>query len=202
VAYRTGKRNEYNTQEFVADLRERVLGSPEISTDGFKPYQPAIRSEFSNGHHGVINKTFSVTHLNVSQAQHRYSPAAVIAVAREAVHGDPAEISTSYVERSNLSLRMASRRFTRLTNGFSKKLDNHCAAVSLCVAHYNLCRVHESLSPNTKNQQTPAMAVGLTVRPWSLGELIDAALAVATLDPTETAPERRQHFRVIEGGKE
>ena len=89
---------------------------------------------------------FSVTHLiNFEQAQHRYSPAAVIAVAREAVRGVPAEISTSYVERSNLSLRMASRRFTRLTNAFSKKLDNHCAAVSLYVAHYNLCRVHESL---------------------------------------------------------
>jgi IS1 family transposase len=201
VGYRTGKRNEYNTQEFVADLRERVLGSPEISTDGFKPYQPAIRSEFNSGHHGVINKTYSVTHLNVRQAQHRYSPAAVIAVVREAVHGDPADISTSYVERSNLSIRMASRRFTRLTNAFSKKLDNHLSAVALYVAHYNLCRVHESLSPNARNQNTPAMVLGLTDRPWSLGDLIDAALAVATPDPTETAPERRRKFRVIDGGK-
>jgi hypothetical protein len=96
---------------------------------------------------------------------------------------------------------MASRRFTRLTSTFSKKLDNHCAAVSLYVAHYNLCRVHESLSPNAKNQQTSAMAAGLADRPWSLGELIDAALAVATPDPTETAPERRRKFRVIEGGR-
>jgi IS1 family transposase len=142
VAYRTGKRNDFTTQEFVADLRERVLGSPEISTDGFTPYQPAIRDAFGESHHGVIVKTFSVTHLSINQAQHRYSPAAVIAVAKEAVRGVPAEISTSYVERSNLSLRMASRRFTRLTNGFSKKLDNHCAAISLYVAHYNLCRIH------------------------------------------------------------
>ncbi len=200
VAYRTGKRNEITTQDFMADVRERVLGSPEISTDGFRPYQPAIRDSFGNSDHGVIVKTFSVTHLNVDQAQHRYSPASVIAVAREAVQGDPEEISTSYVERSNLSIRMATRRFTRLTNGFSKKLDNHCAAVSLYVGYYNLCRVHESLSPNAKNQQTPAMVLGLTQRPWSLGELLDAALAVASPDPLETAPERRRKFRVIDGG--
>ena len=167
-----------------------------FQTDGFLPYQPAIRDAFENSAHGVINKTFSVTHLvHMEQAQHRYSPAAVIAVAREAVRGVPAEISTSYVERSNLSLRMASRRFTRLTNGFSKKLDNHCAAVSLYVAHYNLCRVHESL------RTTPAVQLGIADRVWSLGDLIDAALAVATPDPTETAPDRRRKFRVIEGGR-
>ena len=86
ISYRTGKRDTGNTQEFMSDLRGRVLGSPEISTDGFTPYQPAIRSEFKNSAHGVINKTFSVTHLtNIHQAQHRYSPAAVIAVSREAV---------------------------------------------------------------------------------------------------------------------
>jgi IS1 family transposase len=194
VAYRTGKRNDFTTQEFVADLRERVLGSPEISTDGFTPYQPAVRDAFDESHHGVIVKTFSVTHLAINQAQHRYSPAAVVAVAKEAVRGVPAEISTSYVERSNLSMRMASRRFTRLTNGFSKKLDNHCAAISLYVAHYNLCRVHESL------RTTPAVQLGITDRVWSLGDLVDSALAVASPDPTETAPERRRKFRVIQGG--
>jgi IS1 family transposase len=195
VGYRPGKRNTDTTDQFVQDLRERVLGSPEISTDGFHPYQPAVRDAFENSAHGVINKTFSVTHLvNISQAHHRYSPAAVIAVAKEAVRGMPAEISTSYVERSNLSLRMASRRFTRLTNGFSKKLDNHCAAISLYVAHYNLCRIHESL------RTTPAVQLGITDRVWALGDLIDAALAVATPDPTETAPDRRRKFRVIQGG--
>ena len=78
----------------MADLRERVIGSPEISTDGFKPYQPAIRSEFENSAHGIINKTYSVTHLSVKEASRRYSPAAVLSVAREAVYGVPAEIST------------------------------------------------------------------------------------------------------------
>ena len=85
--------------------RERVLGAPEISSDGFKPYLPAIRTEFANSAHGVIEKTFSVTHLNMHQSQHRYSPAAVVAVEREAVYGVPAQISTSYVERSHLTLR-------------------------------------------------------------------------------------------------
>jgi IS1 family transposase len=195
VGYRTGKRNSHNTDEFMADLRERVLGSPEISTDGFPPYQPAVRSMFKNSAHGVISKTYSVTHLNVNQASHRYSPAAVIAVEREAVYGVPAQISTSYAERSNLSMRMACRRFTRLTNGFSKKLDNHAAAVSLYVAHYNLCRVHETL------RSTPAVAQGLTDHAWSIGELIDAALATQPIDPVVTAPQRRRAFRVIEGGK-
>ena len=196
IGYRTGKRQGDNTtDQFVQDLRGRVIGSPEISTDGFLPYQPAIRDAFQNSAHGVINKTYSVTHLTVNQAQHRYSPAAVIAVAREAVRGEPEQISTSYVERSNLSIRMASRRFTRLTNAFSKKLDNHLSAVALYIAHYNLCRVHESL------RTTPAIQLGITDRVWSLGDLIDAALAVATPDPTETAPERRRKLRVIQGGK-
>lgn len=196
LAYRTGKRDGENTDLFIRDLRERILGTPEISTDGFHPYRPAIRDAFGDRvAHGVINKTYSVSDLR-KDAAHRYSPAAVVAVAREAVIGDPEEISTSYVERSNLSLRMASRRFTRLTNGFSKKLDNHAAAVSLYVAHYNLCRHHETIC------STPAEALGLVDHAWSIGELLDAALAVATPDPTETAPDRRRKFRVIEGGRE
>jgi IS1 family transposase len=195
VAYRTGKRDTGTTQEFIADLRERVLGAPEISTDGFLPYQPAIRSDFGNSAYGQINKTYSVVHLDkIHQASHRYSPAAVIAVAREAVQGVPAEISTSYVERSNLSIRMGCRRFTRLTNGFSKRLDNHLAAIALYVAHYNLCRVHESL------RTTPAVQLGITDRVWSLGELIDAALALVPEGPRVTPPQRRRKFRVIDGG--
>ena len=145
LSYRTGKRDGENTDLFIRDLRERVLGTPEISTDGFHPYRPAIRDAFGDRvAHGVINKTYSVTDLR-KDAAHRYSPAAVVAVAREAVIGEPMDISTSYAERSNLSIRMGSRRFTRLTNGFSKKLEKHAAAVSLYVAHYNLCRYHETI---------------------------------------------------------
>lgn len=196
VAYRTGKRDSGTTHDFIADLRERVIGSPEISTDGFKPYQNAIRAEFGNRiAHGVVNKTYSVTHIGLKEAARRYSPAQVVAVAYDVVSGVPADISTSYVERSNLTLRMSSKRFARLSNGFSKKLEAHCAAVSLYVAHYNLCRAHESL------RSTPAMALGVSDRVWMIGDLLDAELATQSSAPVVTAPDCRKLFTVIEGGK-
>ena len=196
LSYRTCKRDSENTDLFVRDLRGRVLGAPEVSTDGFSPYQNAIRDAFGNRvAHGVITKTYSVTHLAVNEASRRYSSAAVIAVSRDVVSGVPADISTSYVERQNLSVRMSSRRFTRLTNGFSKKLENHAAAVSLHVTHYNMCRVHETL------RTTPAVALGIAERVWAIGDLIDAALATLPVEPVTTAPDRRRRFQVIEGGK-
>jgi IS1 family transposase len=195
VSFHVGKRDGDNTDCFIRDLRERVIGLPEISTDGFPAYAPAVRDAFTNRvAHGQIVKTYSVTHLT-KEAAGRYSPAAVVVVARDVISGVPAEISTSYVERSNLSMRMACRRFTRLTNGFSKKLVNHVAAVSLYVAHYNLCRVHEAL------RTTPAVALGIAERPWSIGDLLDAVMAIEPAAPTETAPDRRRGFRVIEGGR-
>jgi hypothetical protein len=90
---------------------------------------------------------------------------------------------------------MGSRRFTRLTNGFSKKLDNHVAAVALYVAHYNFCRTHEAL------RTTPAKAIGVADRACTVSQLVDAALAVAPAMPTETPPDRRHKFVVIDGGK-
>jgi IS1 family transposase len=196
IAYRTGKRDAALTDEFIQDLRGRVIGSPEITTDGWHPYRPAIRDAFGEkATHGVINKTYSVTHLNVTEASRRYSPAAVIAVERESVMGEPEQISTSYVERQNLTLRMASKRFARLSNGFSKRLECHLAAVALHVAFYNFARVHESL------RCTPAMALGIADRVWTIGDLVDAALGAVPPLPTPTAPERRRQFRVIEGGK-
>lgn len=197
IAYRTGKRDTENTLEFIHDLRERVIGAPEISTDGFRPYQAAIRDVFAGRvSHGVIVKTYSVTNLAVKEAARRYSPAEVIAVEREVVSGLPANISTSYVERSNLTLRMSSKRFARLSNGFSKRLENHCAAISLYVMHYNFCRVHEA------HKQTPAMALGLTDRVWSIGELVEAALATQPIAPKVTPPDRRRLWIVIDGGRD
>jgi hypothetical protein len=90
---------------------------------------------------------------------------------------------------------MGCRRFTRLTNAFSKKVENHAAAVSLYVAHYNLCRVHETI------RTTPAMAQGIADHVWSIGDLLDTALATQPIDPVVTAPDRRRAFRVIEGGR-
>lgn len=197
IGYLTGKRTTETTDQFIQDLRQRVIGAPEISTDGLHFYKNAIRDAFGGrATHGVINKTYSVTHLNVTEASRRYSPAAVVAVEREVISGEPAQISTSYVERQNLTLRMGSKRFARLSNGFSKKLDCHLAAVALHVAFYNLCRVHESL------RSTPATALGIAERVWTIGDLLDAALAAEPPKPTSTAPDRRRQFRVIEGGKE
>jgi IS1 family transposase len=196
IGYRTGKRDTATTDDFIQDLRARVIGVPEISTDGYHPHKNAIRDAFgSRVAHGVVQKTYSVTHLNVNEASRRYSPAAVIAVEYDAVSGVPAQISTSYVERQNLTLRMGSKRFARLSNGFSKKIDCHLAAVSLHVAFYNLCRTHEAL------RTTPAMALGVTKKAWSISQLVDAALAVAPALPTETPPDRRRKFTVIQGGR-
>lgn len=195
ISYRVGKRDTANTDAFIQDLRDRVIGLPEISTDGFLPYKNAIRDAFGNRvAHGTITKTYSVTNLGTAAAV-RYSPAQVVAVARDVVSGVPAEISTSYIERQNLTLRMHSRRFTRLTNGFSKKLECHVAALSLHVAFYNLCRLHEAL------RTTPAVSLGITDHVWSIGELIDAALATQPIAPETTAPDRRQRLTVIKGGK-
>src|SRR3984957_4541889 len=190
IAYRTGKRDSDTTDEFIQDLRQRVIGVPEITTDGYHPYKSAIRDAFGKrATHGVINKTYSVTHLNVTEASRRYSPAQVVAVERVAVEGEPEHISTSSVERQNLSLRMASKRFARLSNGFSKRLDCHLAAVSLHVAFYNLCRTHEAL------RQTPAMALGIADHVWTIAELIEAALKAVPTKPTPTPAQRRKSFR-------
>ncbi len=188
ISYMTGKRNGETTHQFIRDLRERVIGAPEISSDGLRYYGPAIREAFGNKvAYGKITKTYSVTHL-AKEAGGRYSPAQVIAVDREVVSGVPAEISTSYVERSHLTLRMSSKRFARLSNGFSKRLEHHSAAVSLYVAYYNFCRPHEA------HRTTPAVALGLSDHVWSVGELLDAAM--------KKAPPKRKRFRVVDGGKE
>src|SRR5260370_5197280 len=192
ISYRVRKRDSENTDHFIRDLRERVIAQPEISTDGFLPYLPAIRDAFGpHAIHGQIVKTYTVTHLTVNEASRRYTPANVIAVSRDVVSGTPVQISTSYVERGNLSIHMGARRFTRLTNAFSKKLENHAAAVSLYVAHYNWARPHESLTPNARQQTTPAMALGITGHVWSIGELLDAALSASPPETNHAAPHQR-----------
>jgi len=201
IAYYTGKRDNISTNDFVRDLSERVLGRPEISSDGFRPYRTAIPAVFgARVDYGQIVKTLSVTDLR-KDAAHRYSPAEVVAVARDVVCGLPTEISTSYAERGNLSVRTGCKRFARLTLSHSKKLTHHLAGISLYVAHYNFCRVHEALTPDVRHQNTPAMAVGVADHVWSIGELIGAALAAAPRGPVDTPSGRRHRFQVIEGDR-
>ncbi|MGE0184099.1 MAG: transposase [Parvularculaceae bacterium] len=193
ISYQVGKRDQNNTRRFLYDLRERVINTPQINSDAFPAYPEAVWSAFGDDcHYGQIVKRY-VGEPPINAAR-RYSPGVVVGVQKEVVTGFPVKhmISTSHVERSNLSARMASRRLTRLTNGFSKKLRNHKAAFSLYVAHYNLCRVHETL------RATPAMALGLTDHPWSIGELIETA--TAEIGPTEPTGKSVRGFRVIDGG--
>jgi IS1 family transposase len=172
LSYRVGKRNQEHTSAFVADLRERVLGAPEISSDGWNCYPGAIDDAFGiDVAYGQIEKHYGVQ-AGVIEAARRYSPAQVVAVNKRRIVGRPRHISTSYVERQNLTLRMQQRRFTRLTNAFSKKLENHEAAVALYVAHYNFCRVHETL------RLTPAMQLGITNHIWSIRELVGVAMVM------------------------
>jgi IS1 family transposase len=189
LAYRVGKRTLENTSAFAADLRGRILNRPQISSDGFPAYPEAIEQAFGmDCHYGQIIKQY--VGEPPKDAARRYSPGVVVGVRKEIISGSPvrANISTSRVERSNLTVRMQSRRFTRLTNGFSKKLENHKAAVALYVAYYNLCRVHETI------RCTPAMALGVTSHIWSIGELIEIA------ERPEALPERVAPFTVINGG--
>lgn len=172
IAYRVGKRDEDTTRAFVNNVWERIINRPQISTDGFGPYIVAIEEAFGDGaDYAQLIKNYSADHG--VEAKRRYSPAQVVRVERRVISGRrDRHISTSLVERSNLTFRMQQRRFTRLTNGFSKKLANHKAAVALFIAHYNLCRVHESL------RVTPAMAAGIVKSPMEMADivkLIDAA---------------------------
>lgn len=142
----------------------------QITTDAFAAYYPAIREAFSGRVDYAHQTKVFASELNTGRG--RYSPPTLMQSETEVLIGNPDadHISTSFVERQNLSVRMECRRFTRLTNAFSKKLANLKASVALHYAHYNFVRVHRTL------RCTPAMAAGVTDRLWSVEELIDAAI--------------------------
>ena len=167
------------------------MGAPEISSDAFRAYPRAIETVFGEKvRFGTIDKKYAADPGSI-EAWRKYSPGHVVAVERKALVGYPDMISTSYVERQNLTLRMSQRRFTRLTNAFSKKLENHIAATVLYVCWYNLCRVHEA------HRVTPAMQIGVADHVWTIRELVAAAL-----DGSFERPQGRRvgQFRVIDGG--
>lgn len=134
-------------------------------TFGHKPYLRAVEDAFgSEIDYATIEKLYG----SDPQAAHRYSPPVVLAVQEVTIQGhpDPDHVSTSYAERQNLTMRMSMRRFTRLTNAFSKKVQNLEAAVSLHFMYYNFCRIHQSL------RVTPAMAAGVAKRPWGVENIV------------------------------
>ena len=173
ISYVVGKRDSDNTYALTQDLRSRIINRPQITSDGYAPYVNAVQDAFGRDvDYAMLTKQY-VSDSGLPDAAHRYSPGHVAGIEKTVIRGipDPDKISTSYVERFNLSSRMQMRRFTRLTNGHSKRLNNHRAAVSLWVCFYNLCRVHESL------RCTPAMELGITDHIWSIGELVSEALS-------------------------
>jgi IS1 family transposase len=185
-AYRVSKRTALDARAFALDLRARVVGTPQISTDGFKPYLEAIEAAFGArvNYAQVIKSYRSDEAGGASRDDVRYSRGRVERCHKRVVVGSPDldRASTSYAERNNLTTRMHVRRFTRLTNGFSKRVLYLEAAVSLHFAAYNLCRVHERL------RVTPAMQAGVTDRVWSLAELLNAALTAPEPPPWPSVP--------------
>ncbi len=172
LAYLVGKRNDDTTIAFAMDLRSRVISDPQLTSDGFHPYVKAVAIAFGTDvDYAQLVKMYRAD-CSV-EAKVRQAPAEVVEAEKEIVFGSPDwdRISTSYVERQNLDLRMHTRRFTRLTNGFSKVLRNHVAARDLYVGYFNLCWTHSTLGAS------PGVAVGATDHVWTVDELVTEGLA-------------------------
>ena len=167
-----GLRDAVYAQEFMNDLKNRLANRVQITTDGHKVYLTAVEKAFgSEVDYAMLIKMYGTE----PGKEARYSPAQCIAIDRQVIQGKPDKklISTSYVERQNLTMRMSMRRFTRLTNAFSKKLENHVLALALYFMHYNFARPHKSLAkPYPK---TPAMTAGITNRIWTIEDIVKLA---------------------------
>lgn len=157
ISYYVGNRDFVSANEFMRDVASRLKNRVQLTTDGLKAYLDAVEDAFPQGiDFSQLVKVYST--IGREDAR-RYSPASFSTAIKTPIIGspDPELISTSYVERQNLTMRMHMRRFTRLTNAFSKKIENHCYAIALHFVYYNFCKAHKSL-----NKATPAMAAGLT----------------------------------------
>ncbi len=173
LCWHAGIRDSDNTWEFLGRLEATITGRPTIHTDGWLPYEPAIPKVFNHKvDQGQVIKQFHNAKGNDAHA--RYSPGGIVAIRRTVMHGnvDPNAISTSRMERFNLTTRMSVRRYTRLTNAHSKKTRNHDAMLGLYFAWYNFCRKHQTI------KATPAVKAGLATEPWTLARLLqEAAIA-------------------------
>jgi IS1 family transposase len=176
--WRLGKRDSETATEFIQDLAGRLANRVQLTTDGLKVYINAVLDAFGTEvDYSVIHKIYGTTQANEA----RYSPAACIGCEKKSIIGkpDPDHISTSYIERQNLTMRMSMRRFTRLTNGFSKKIENHSASVALYMMYYNFGRKHMTL------KTSPAVAAGLTDHIWSVEEIV---AVLEAREPKSTRP--------------
>jgi IS1 family transposase len=166
ACWRVGSRNAWHAQHFMYDLASRLSNRVQLTTDGHKAYLDAVDLAFGNNiDYAMLVKLYGA---DPREKEIRYSPAQCIGAIPTTITGDPNphHISTSYVERQNLTMRMQMRRFTRLTNAFSKKLENHRHALALYFMYYNFCRVHQTL------RITPAMAANISDHVWEISEIV------------------------------
>lgn len=165
ISWLVGSRDAGYATVFIEDVASRLANRVQLTTDGHRPYLEAVEGAFGTEiDYAQLVKLYGEPVGN----EKRYSPGVCIGCRRKPIMGDPdhAHISTSFVERQNLTMRMGMRRFTRLTNAFSKKVENHEAAVALHFMHYNFARVHQTL------RVTPAMEAGVADHVWTLGEIV------------------------------
>ena len=164
-SFMIGQRDPETARAFMEDLAGRLSNRLQLTSDGLKAYLSAVKSAFvSDIDYAMLIKIYG----NNSEGQKRYSPAECLGIEKKTIKGqpDPEKISTSYIERQNLTVRMHNRRFTRLTNAFSKKVENHLASLAIHYMHYNFVRIHQSL------RVTPAMAANVTDSLWSVEDLV------------------------------
>ena len=184
LSYEVGDRSGETAIEFMDDLRPRLANRVQLTTDGHKAYLEAVEGAFGGDvDYAQLVKLYGPMEGNGSEK--RYSPAKCTGIRKRKIEGgpDPNDVSTSYVERHNLTMRMGMRRFTRLTNAFSKKLENHIHSLSLYFVHYNFCRVHKSL------RISPAMAAGVS------DTLHDMEWIVGLIDARAPKPNRPKTYR-------
>lgn len=168
VSWYVGNRDAESAHDFMQDIKSRLRNRVQLTTDGFRPYLKAVDDAFD----GDVDFAQLVKIYGAPDGvgnEKRYSSADFTGTKKSIVEGRPDEkyISTSYVERQNLTMRMHMRRFTRLTNAFSKKVENHCHAIALHFVYYNFCKVHKSL------RVTPAMEAKLASRPMSIQQVVE-----------------------------
>lgn len=168
-----GTRDADAAAYFMEDLASRLARRVQLTTDGHKAYLSAVEDAFGWARidYAMLVKVYG----QAPEGTRRYSPPELVEIKQKVVMGapEPMHISTSFVERQNLTMRMNMRRFTRLTNGFSKKLENHAHAISLHFMYYNFCRVHQTLTKERGGMHTtPAMAAGVTDRVWKLADVV------------------------------
>src|SRR6056297_979326 len=184
LSYEVGDRSAATAIEFMDDLCARLANRVQLTTDGHKAYLEAVEGAFGGDiDYAMLVKIYG--DLGGKTAERKYSPAECTGIKKRAVGGNPdkSHVSTSYVERQNLKMRMGMRRFTRLTNGFSKKLENHLHMLSLYFVHYNFVRVYKSL------RMTPAMAAGVS------DTLHDMEWIVGLIDAQAPAPKKRGPYK-------